>query len=89
MKPTDLEALQQLGVINTVALDSISAAFAQQVNGFLGMVVREKCANLCTLSPLQIFVDGLFNADPHPGNILIDRRTLRPVLLDFGLTKEV
>lgn len=41
VKPTDLEALQQLGVNNTVALDSISAAFAQQVNGFLGMVVRE------------------------------------------------
>ena len=45
---------------------------------------------LTLISPhTQIFVDGLFNADPHPGNILIDRHSLRPVLLDFGLTKEV
>lgn len=37
----------------------------------------------------QIFVDGLFNGDPHPGNILIERSTGTPVLLDFGLVKEV
>ena len=36
----------------------------------------------------QILVDGLFQADPHPGNILIlpDGRV---ALLDFGLTKEL
>jgi predicted unusual protein kinase regulating ubiquinone biosynthesis (AarF/ABC1/UbiB family) len=36
----------------------------------------------------QIMVDGLFQADPHPGNILIlpDGRV---ALLDFGLTKEL
>jgi|MDSY01.2.fsa_nt_gb predicted unusual protein kinase regulating ubiquinone biosynthesis (AarF/ABC1/UbiB family)/CubicO group peptidase (beta-lactamase class C family) len=37
----------------------------------------------------QIFVDGLFNADPHPGNLLVDRHSKYPVLLDFGFTKEV
>mmetsp|Transcript_39791 Transcript_39791/g.106135 ORF Transcript_39791/g.106135 Transcript_39791/m.106135 type:complete len:751 (+) Transcript_39791:75-2327(+) len=37
----------------------------------------------------QIFVDGFYSADPHPGNILVDRTTLMPVLLDFGLTKEL
>jgi predicted unusual protein kinase regulating ubiquinone biosynthesis (AarF/ABC1/UbiB family) len=36
----------------------------------------------------QILVDGLFQADPHPGNILAlpDGRV---ALLDFGLTKEL
>ncbi|MCC7366008.1 MAG: AarF/ABC1/UbiB kinase family protein [Dehalococcoidia bacterium] len=36
----------------------------------------------------QILVDGLFQADPHPGNILVlpDGRV---ALLDFGLTKEL
>ena len=36
----------------------------------------------------QILVDGLFQADPHPGNILVlpDGRV---GLLDFGLTKEL
>jgi predicted unusual protein kinase regulating ubiquinone biosynthesis (AarF/ABC1/UbiB family) len=36
----------------------------------------------------QIMVDGLFQADPHPGNLLLlpDGRV---ALLDFGLTKEL
>jgi aarF domain-containing kinase len=37
----------------------------------------------------QIFVDGLFNGDPHPGNILVERSTRMPILLDFGFVKEV
>lgn len=37
----------------------------------------------------QIFVDGFYSGDPHPGNILIDSKTMTPVLLDFGLTKEL
>mmetsp|Transcript_121275 Transcript_121275/g.213821 ORF Transcript_121275/g.213821 Transcript_121275/m.213821 type:complete len:984 (-) Transcript_121275:57-3008(-) len=37
----------------------------------------------------QVFVDGLFNGDPHPGNMLIERGTGMPVLLDFGLVKEL
>jgi aarF domain-containing kinase len=36
----------------------------------------------------QIFGDGLYSGDPHPGNILVDRHDVHtPVLLDFGLTK--
>ena len=36
----------------------------------------------------QIMIDGLFQADPHPGNILV-RRDGKVALLDFGLTKEL
>lgn len=36
----------------------------------------------------QILVDGLFQADPHPGNILVLPGG-RVALLDFGLTKEL
>ncbi|ERN12506.1 uncharacterized protein LOC18440724 isoform X2 [Amborella trichopoda] len=36
----------------------------------------------------QIYVDGFFNGDPHPGNFLVSKEPpFRPVLLDFGLTK--
>ncbi|KAA8525727.1 hypothetical protein F0562_007582 [Nyssa sinensis] len=36
----------------------------------------------------QIYVDGFFNGDPHPGNFLVSKEPpYRPILLDFGLTK--
>ncbi|CAM6051335.1 unnamed protein product [Sphagnum compactum] len=36
----------------------------------------------------QIYVDGFFNADPHPGNFLVSKEPpFKPILLDFGLTK--
>ncbi|CAN8252221.1 unnamed protein product [Cochlearia groenlandica] len=38
----------------------------------------------------QIYVDGFFNGDPHPGNFLVSKeRPHRPILLDFGLTKKL
>ncbi|XP_057959239.1 uncharacterized protein LOC131151828 [Malania oleifera] len=36
----------------------------------------------------QIYVDGFFNGDPHPGNFLVSKEPPHcPILLDFGLTK--
>jgi len=32
----------------------------------------------------QLILDGLFNSDPHPGNILIDESAKRIGLIDFG-----
>ncbi|KAG6387861.1 hypothetical protein SASPL_153055 [Salvia splendens] len=38
----------------------------------------------------QIYVDGFFNGDPHPGNFLVSKASPhRPILLDFGLTKRL
>ncbi|KAM1089160.1 hypothetical protein ACFX19_017177 [Malus domestica] len=38
----------------------------------------------------QIYVDGFFNGDPHPGNFLVSKELpYRPILLDFGLTKKL
>ncbi|KDP33424.1 hypothetical protein JCGZ_06995 [Jatropha curcas] len=38
----------------------------------------------------QIYVDGFFNGDPHPGNFLVSKEPpYRPILLDFGLTKKI
>jgi predicted unusual protein kinase regulating ubiquinone biosynthesis (AarF/ABC1/UbiB family) len=40
----------------------------------------------------QVLVHGFFHADPHPGNLLVQRRPSgepRLVFLDFGLAKEL
>ncbi|KAG8636469.1 uncharacterized protein LOC110602898 [Manihot esculenta] len=38
----------------------------------------------------QIYIDGFFNGDPHPGNFLVSKEPPHhPVLLDFGLTKKI
>ncbi|XP_010927205.1 uncharacterized protein [Elaeis guineensis] len=38
----------------------------------------------------QIYVDGFFNGDPHPGNFLVSKEAPHcPILLDFGLTKSL
>jgi len=47
---------------------------------------------VCSAWAAQMHVGGTFNADPHPGNILVstvdgDGDTSIPILLDFGLTK--
>ncbi|GAQ87218.1 ABC1 family protein [Klebsormidium nitens] len=43
---------------------------------------------ICRAYARQIYVDGFFNADPHPGNFLVSKVPPHaPILLDFGLTK--
>jgi aarF domain-containing kinase len=37
----------------------------------------------------QVLVHGFFQADPHPGNLLVEPESGRLVLLDFGLAKEL
>ena len=36
----------------------------------------------------QVFVDGLFNADPHPGNVMLLAQSDGVGLIDFGQVKE-
>jgi predicted unusual protein kinase regulating ubiquinone biosynthesis (AarF/ABC1/UbiB family) len=37
----------------------------------------------------QVLVHGFFQADPHPGNLMVERGSGRLVLLDFGLSKSL
>ena len=56
---------------------------------------RKKAARLCVEAYCQqIFVDGVYHADPHPGNILLrpggpDNPGPAMVFLDFGATAQV
>jgi predicted unusual protein kinase regulating ubiquinone biosynthesis (AarF/ABC1/UbiB family) len=47
---------------------------------------------ICSAWAIQMHVGGVFNADPHSGNILVSTAASdpsTPVLLDFGLTKRL
>ena len=47
---------------------------------------------MCEAWAQQMFTDGFFNADPHPGNLLVRNEPglgPLPVLLDFGLCKRL
>ncbi|GMH32993.1 hypothetical protein BSKO_00827 [Bryopsis sp. KO-2023] len=53
-------------------------------------------SRVCEAWAVQMHVDGFYNADPHPGNILISTSKEQnggdpsvPILLDFGLTKRL
>ncbi len=54
----------------------------------LGLDPKDLARRLLELFCDQILIHGFFHADPHPGNILVQRDG-RIVLLDFGLAKEL
>jgi len=53
-----------------------------------GIDAREVAQKLTDAYLQQILIDGLFHADPHPGNLLVQPGP-RLVFLDFGLTKDL
>ncbi len=59
-----------------------------------GVPVRDVLATLARAYAKQVFVDGLFHADPHPGNLFVidePEASVRPrvLFIDFGLSKHL
>ena len=54
----------------------------------MGIDKKELASRLVRVYCQMIFVDGVYHADPHPGNILVDERG-DLVLLDFGAVAEL
>ncbi len=46
--------------------------------------VKKVIENLIEIYARQILINGIFHADPHPGNILVNREG-KIILLDFGM----
>jgi predicted unusual protein kinase regulating ubiquinone biosynthesis (AarF/ABC1/UbiB family) len=54
----------------------------------LGLDKKDVARRLVRIYCQMIFVDGIYHADPHPGNVLVDS-TGAVVLLDFGAVAEL
>jgi ubiquinone biosynthesis protein len=85
--PTPIRELSTSRVLTTTfvegkKLSDLAALEAMKVDK------RELARRLVRVFCQMIFVDGVYHADPHPGNILVDERG-DLVLLDFGAVAEL
>jgi ubiquinone biosynthesis protein len=91
--PRVMPAFSTGRVLTTEWMDGVKVSDRE---GLLGKKIdRCKAAQICVEAYCQqIFVDGLYHADPHPGNLLLqapDDEGAMPtiVFLDFGATARV
>jgi predicted unusual protein kinase regulating ubiquinone biosynthesis (AarF/ABC1/UbiB family) len=54
----------------------------------LGIKFEDIMGKLIYFYTEQMLINGYFHADPHPGNLLIDKRG-ELILLDFGMVKKI
>jgi ubiquinone biosynthesis protein len=75
--------------IHGISLAQIVRAYAgDEAPDFSPEFIRRALTNLARVSLRQLYVEGFFHADPHPGNVLIlpDGRV---GLIDFGIFGEL
>lgn len=53
-----------------------------------GIDIEETIRRLARLYIRQVMIDGMLHADPHPGNILVDREG-KIIILDFGMVVRI
>ena len=80
--PAVFEELSGTRVLTLSYLEGIKISDVERLSA-AGLNLKEIARDLLTVYCQMIFVDGLYHADPHPGNILVQSDG-RIVLLDFG-----
>lgn len=65
-------------------VDGVSAGHADEVIQHLGLDRKLLARTLLHSFLKQALVSGIFHADPHPGNIYIDKKQGFMTMLDFG-----
>jgi ubiquinone biosynthesis protein len=73
-----------LSCATVLTLDFIEGVKISDVHADAGYDLEQVAKNVIEASFRQLFEDGLFHGDPHPGNILVLPGN-RIALLDFGL----
>lgn len=85
--PTPVRELSTKRVITTTFLDGKKVADVAAIDA-LGIDKKDLARRLVRAYCQMIFVDGVYHADPHPGNVLV-RSDGALILLDFGAVAEL
>lgn len=85
--PTPVRELCTRRVITTTFVDGKKLGDLPALEK-MGVDKKELASRLVRAYCQMIFVDGIYHADPHPGNILVDSEG-NLILLDFGAVAEL
>ena len=85
--PTPVRELSTSRVITTTFVEGRKLSDLAGLDA-MGIDKKELGSRLVRVYCQMIFVDGVYHADPHPGNILVDKNG-NLVLLDFGAVAEL
>lgn len=85
--PKPVRELCTTRVLATTFVEGVKASDLAALDA-IGVDRRDVATRLVRLYCQMIFVDGVYHADPHPGNVLV-RRDGAIVLLDFGAVAEL
>lgn len=85
--PVPLRELSTKRVLTTTFVDGKKISDLEGLDA-LGVDKKDLASRLVRAYCQMIFVDGVYHADPHPGNILVDKNG-DLVLLDFGAVAEL
>ena len=85
--PAPVRELSTRRVLTTTYVDGVKISDSTAI-GSLGVDKPDLAKRLVRLYCQMIFVDGIYHADPNPGNVLV-RSDGAIVLLDFGAVAEL
>jgi predicted unusual protein kinase regulating ubiquinone biosynthesis (AarF/ABC1/UbiB family) len=85
--PKPVRELSTRRVLTTTFVEGVKASDTVALDA-LGVDRRDVATRLVRLYCQMIFVDGVYHADPHPGNVLVQKDGAI-VLLDFGAVAEL
>jgi len=85
--PVPVRELSTVRVLTTTFVEGVKINDMAALSA-LGVDKKDVARRIVRLFCQMIFVDGVYHADPHPGNILVQRGG-SIVLLDFGAVAEL
>jgi predicted unusual protein kinase regulating ubiquinone biosynthesis (AarF/ABC1/UbiB family) len=85
--PKPIRELCTQRVLTTTFIEGVKASDVAALRA-LGVDKKDVARRLVRLFCQMIFVDGVYHADPHPGNVLV-QSSGAIVLLDFGAVAEL